>query len=147
MRFSLASLLAIAAVVIPPALHAQGEDAPVSTPPDRPVIAEKPAMTHRPPAGPHVGGTWCGGGFLRGTQLNITQRHHEFEGTLVRGDRTRNVDGSIEGNTLRTSAASSGRAGELVLELLDDKLRIVTAGGPLRLIQGMAFVRGTGSSC
>jgi SAM-dependent methyltransferase len=115
--------------------------------PDKKVGLEKSSKIHLWVVPAKVDGTWCGSGFLRGTQLNLTQRHQEFEGTLVRGDRTRNVDGTIEGSTLRTSAASSGRAGELVLELHDDKLRIVTAGGPLRLIQGMSFFRATGTGC
>ena len=115
--------------------------------PDKQVGLEKSSKVHLWVVPAHVDGTWCGSGLLRGTQLNLTQKHQEFEGTLVRGDRTRNVDGTIEGTTLRTSAASSGRAGELVLELQGDRLRIVTAGGPLTLAQGMSFFRSGRPGC
>ena len=123
-------LLAIAALAIAPALHAQDEESAAS-----------------PPEASRVDGQWCGRGLLRGTTLNLTRRQQEFEGTLVRGDRVRSVEGSIEGMTLRTSAASAGKAGQLVLQLQGDKLRIVTAGGPLSLVQGMSFFRGTGTGC
>ena len=130
MTLSLPRLLALAALAIAPALHAQ-DDESVSA-----------ALDHT-----QIEGHWCGRGLLRGTTLDLTRRHQEFEGRLARGDRTRNVDGTIEGTTLRTSPASAGRAGELVLQLQGDKLRIVTAGGPLSLAQGMSFFRGTGSGC
>ena len=115
--------------------------------PDKQVGLEKSSKVHLWEVPAHVEGTWCGAGFLRGTSLTLTQRFQEFEGKLVRGDRTRNVDGRIEGSTLRTSRESSGRAGELVLELAGERLRIVAAGGPLALIQGMSFVRSSGSGC
>lgn len=130
MTVSLLRLLAVAALAIAPALHAQEEGPPAGS--------SDPAR---------IEGHWCGRGLLRGTTLNLTRHQQEFEGTLVRGDRTRSVDGSIEGTTLRTSAASAGAAGELVLQLQGDLLRIVTAGGPLSLAQGMSFFRGTGSGC
>ena len=130
MTLSPSRLLVLAALAISPALHAQ-DDEPLLTPTEN----------------ARVEGQWCGRGLLRGTTLNLTQRHHEFEGTLVRGDRERNVEGTIEGTMLRTSRASAGRAGELVLQLQGDLLRIVTAGGPLSLVQGMSFFRGTGSGC
>jgi hypothetical protein len=115
--------------------------------PDKQVGLEKSSKVHLWSVPAHVEGTWCGAGFLRGTSLTLKQRFQEFEGTLVRGDRTRNVDGRIEGSTLRTSRESAGRAGELVLELAGERLRIVTAGGPLTLIQGMSFVRASGAGC
>lgn len=121
--------LSLAALVHSPALRAQDEDAAA---PSQPV---------------HVGGLWCGSGFLRGTSLKLTQHRHAFEGTLERGDRVRNVDGRIEGTVLRTSAASAGRAGKLVLNVEGDALRIMEAGGPLALIQGMSFLRAAGSGC
>jgi hypothetical protein len=123
-----ARLLALTFVLPASLLHAQDEATPA-------------------PAPVQVEGRWCGAGFLRGTSLTLSPHSQEFEGTLVRGDRTRNVDGRIDGATLRTSPASAGRAGELVLQLQGDKLRIVTAGGPLVLIQGMSFFRAGGSGC
>jgi hypothetical protein len=122
-------LLMIASLTMAPALHAQQEETTDTTSQAR------------------VDGHWCGRGLLRGTTLNLTRRLDQFEGTLVRGDRVRSVDGSIEGSTLRTSPASAGRAGELVLEVQGDHLRIVTAGGPLSLAQGMSFFRGADSGC
>jgi SAM-dependent methyltransferase len=115
--------------------------------PDKKVGLEKSSKIQLWVVPARVQGQWCGRGFLRGTTLKLTQKHQEFEGTLVRGERTRNVDGKIEGTTLRTSAASSGRAGELVLQLQGEQLRIVTAGGPLTAIQGMSFYRATGGAC
>ena len=115
--------------------------------PDKTVGLEKSSKVHLWTVPAQVEGQWCGSGFLRGTALNLTQHHQEFEGTLVRGNRTRKVDGRIDGATLRTSPASAGRAGELVLRLEGERLRIVTAGGPLALTQGMSFYRASGSGC
>jgi SAM-dependent methyltransferase len=115
--------------------------------PDKKVGIEKSSKIHLWVVPARVEGQWCGAGLLRGTALNLTQHHQEFEGTLVRGDRTRKVDGRIEGTTLRTSAASAGRAGELVLQLQGDRLRIMSAGGPLTLTQGMSFFRASGPGC
>ena len=128
----LAALVAVAAFAASPALRAQDE-APVHP------VADHESGSFQ--------GQWCGRGFLRGTELSLIQHRHEFEGTLVRGERSRKVDGRIEGTMLRTSRASSGRAGELVLQLEGDLLRIVAAGGPLTLAQGMTFARGSGSGC
>lgn len=116
--------------------------------PDKQVGLEKSSKIHLWVVPAQVQGQWCGAGFLRGTSLALTQRYQQFEGALVRGDRTRNIDGRIEGTNLRASRASSGRAGELVLQLQGDRLRIVTAGGPLALAQGMSFFRGgAGAGC
>ncbi|MFC5500558.1 hypothetical protein ACFPOE_23650 [Caenimonas terrae] len=124
-------LLALAILLVSPALRAQG------------VV---PEITAGIPA--QVEGRWCGAGFLSGTILDLIQHYQDFEGMLMRGDRKRPVDGRIEGRILRTSRESSGRAGELVLELDGDRLRIVRAGGPLRPTQGMSFVRaGGGDGC
>ena len=115
--------------------------------PDKQVGMEKSSKVHLWVVPARVDGQWCGAGFLRGTAINLIQRHQEFEGTLVRGERKRKVAGRIEGATLRTSRESAGRAGELVLELQGEKLRIVSAGGPLALAQGMSFSRATGPGC
>jgi hypothetical protein len=123
------------------------EQTTVVSVPDKQVGLEKSSKVHLWVVPARVDGQWCGAGFLRGTGLHLVQRHQEFEGTLVRGDRTRKVDGRIDGTTLRASRESSGRAGELVLELQGEKLRIVSAGGPLALAQGMSFFRATGTGC
>ena len=135
-------LLALAASLIPPSLHAQGEEVPVTAAPDT-----RSGKLHLWSVPAQVEGLWCGAGFLRGTTLALTQRFQEFEGILARGDRKRNVDGLIEGSILRTSRESAGRAGELVLELEGERLRIVTAGCPLRPTQGMSVVRANGGGC
>ena len=115
--------------------------------PDKQVGFEKSSKVHLWAIPAQVDGLWCGAGLLRGTALTLTQRYQEFEGMLVRGERSRKVDGRIEGTTLRTSRESSGRAGELVLEVQGDMLRIITAGGPLTLAQGMSFRRTSGAGC
>ena len=115
--------------------------------PDKQVGLEKSSKVHLWAVPARIDGLWCGAGLLRGTALTLTQRYQEFEGTLVRGERSRKVDGRIEGTTLRTSRESSGRAGELVLEVQGDMLRIITAGGPLTLAQGMSFRRTSGAGC
>ncbi len=125
----------------------KAEQTTVVSVPDKQVGLEKSSKVHLWVVPARVEGQWCGAGFLRGTALNLVQRYQEFEGTLVRGDRTRKVDGRIDGTMLRTSRESSGRAGELVLELQGEKLRIIAAGGPLALAQGMSFFRATGPGC
>ncbi|MEO8655396.1 MAG: hypothetical protein ABI409_14820 [Ramlibacter sp.] len=91
-----------------------------------------------------VSGLWCGEGLLREASLQLAQHRQEFDGTLMHRQRSRHVEGSIEGNTLRTMA---GKAGELVLQLQGGRLRIVTAAGPLALAQGMGFRRAAGERC
>ena len=115
--------------------------------PDKKVGMEKSSKVHLWVVPARVEGQWCGNGLLRGTALQLAQKYQQFEGTLVRGDRIRKVDGRVEGDMLRTSAASAGRAGELVLRLEGERLRIVTAGGPLVLAQGMSFHRASGAGC
>ncbi|GAC1389692.1 MAG: hypothetical protein NVSMB34_01670 [Variovorax sp.] len=135
MTFALSRLPALCALVLlcgTSALHAQDEA------PSHHAATSEPASFQ---------GHWCGRGFLSGTALSLTQHRHEFEGTLVRGDRSRKVDGRIEGTMLHTSRASSGRAGELVLQIEGDLLRIVAAGGPLTLARGMTFARASGPGC
>jgi hypothetical protein len=91
-----------------------------------------------------VSGLWCGEGLLREASLQLAQHQQEFDGTLMHRQRSRHVEGSIEGDTLRTMA---GKAGELVLQLQGARLRIVTAAGPLALAQGMGFRRAAGERC
>ena len=91
-----------------------------------------------------VGGLWCGEGLLRGASIELVQRHQEFDGTLRHRQRSRPLEGHIEGNTLRTPG---GRAGELVLEVQGAQMRILQAGGPLALARGMSFRRASGGQC
>jgi hypothetical protein len=91
-----------------------------------------------------VAGLWCGEGLLHEARLELAQHYQEFDGTLRHRQRSRHVEGSIEGNILRTPG---GSAGELVLEVQGVHLRIRTAGGPLALAQGMGFRRAVGEHC
>ena len=95
-----------------------------------------------PPA--QVSGLWCGEGLLREVRLELAQHQQDFDGTLMHRQRSRHVEGRIEGNTLRTPG---GKAGELVLQVQGGHLRILAAGGPLALAQGMGFRRAAGEHC
>ena len=106
------------------------------------LCATAPVARAAPPA--QVAGLWCGEGLLHEASLVLAQHRQEFDGTLMHRQRSRHVEGSIEGNTLRTMA---GKAGELVLQLRGGRLQIVTAAGPLALAQGMGFRRAAGERC
>jgi len=112
--------------------------------PDKKVGLEKSSRVHLWIVPAKVQGLWCGAGLLHGTSLQITQRYQEFEGTLAHRQRSRPVEGRIEGATLRMPAR---RAGELVLEADGDELRVTAAAGPLAMAQGQAFRRAATNSC
>ncbi|HSV34079.1 MAG TPA: methyltransferase domain-containing protein [Ramlibacter sp.] len=112
--------------------------------PDKQVGLEKSSKVHLWVVPARVDGLWCGAGLLQGSSLRIAQRHQEFEGTLALRHRSRELKGRIEGTALRIPA---GRAGELVLGAEGAQLRVVTAGGPLTLAQGMHFTRAAGPAC
>jgi len=106
------------------------------------LCAVAPAAQATAPA--QLSGLWCGEGLLHEARLELAQHQQEFDGTLMHRQRSRHVEGSIEGNILRTMA---GKAGELVLEVQGGRLRILAAGGPLALAQGMGFRRAEGGRC
>jgi SAM-dependent methyltransferase len=112
--------------------------------PDKKVGLEKSSKVHLWIVPARVQGLWCGAGLLRGASLKLDQRYQVFAGTLNFGQRSRPLEGRIEGAVLRTPG---GRAGELVLQMAGDELRIASAGGPLGLAQGQAFKRATGQTC
>lgn len=112
--------------------------------PDKKIGLERSSKVHLWVVPARVDGLWCGAGLLRGTSLQLTQRYQEFEGTLRFRERSRPLQGRIEGRTLRTPG---GRAGELVLEAGEDRLRIAQAAGPLALATGQFFVRPQGPEC
>jgi hypothetical protein len=112
--------------------------------PDKKVGLDKSSKVHLWVVPARVDGWWCGAGLLRGTRLQLSQHYQEFEGTLYFRERSRALQGRIDGRTLRTPG---GRAGELVLELEDRQLRMVQAAGPLTLAVGQSFVRAKGSDC
>lgn len=112
--------------------------------PSQKVSLDKAGKVHLRVVPAQVSGLWCGEGLLREASIQLAQHYQEFDGTLMHRQRSRHVEGSIEGNILRTMA---GKAGELVLEVQGAHLRILTAGGPLALAQGMGFRRAAGERC
>ena len=96
-------------------------------------------------AAPRFDGLWCGTGLLSDFSLKLRQLSVEHvEGTLMRRDRARTIEGSIKGNTLHTE---STRYGSLVLEAAGGELRILGGDGPLALARGNAFLRAPGTAC
>ncbi|MBA3771664.1 MAG: class I SAM-dependent methyltransferase [Ramlibacter sp.] len=112
--------------------------------PDKKVGLEKSSKVHLWLVPAKVDGLWCGAGLLTGTRLQLSQRYQEIEGTLAHRQRSRKIEGRLEGATLRVLG---GRAGELVLEVAGDGLRITAAGGPLTLAQGQVFKRAAADGC
>ncbi len=112
--------------------------------PNKVVGFEKSSKIHLWTVPARVDGLWCAAGLLRGASIRLTQKFQTFEGTLGWRDRTRDLVGTINGTELRVPAGSSG---ELVLQALDNTLRITTAQGNLALVQGQTFTRATGASC
>ena len=112
--------------------------------PDKQVGLDKSSKVHLWVVPAKADGLWCGAGPLSGTSLRLAQRYQEFEATLNYRQRSRKLEGRIEGATLRTLA---GRAGELTLDVKDDELQIASAEGPLGLAQGQVFRRTTAPSC
>jgi SAM-dependent methyltransferase len=112
--------------------------------PDKKVGLEKSSKVHLWVVPAKSEGLWCGAGLLRGTSLQVTQRYQAFEATLNHRQRSRKLEGRIEGATLRTLA---GRAGDLALDVKGDELHIASAEGPLGLAQGQVFKRTTAPSC
>lgn len=89
-------------------------------------------------------GLWCGTGLLHEFSLQLTQQRQEVQGTLVRRDRRRELEGQIEGATLHTQ---STRHGSLVLERAGDELRVTGGEGLLAMARGATFQRASGSAC
>jgi SAM-dependent methyltransferase len=112
--------------------------------PDKKVGSERTSKVHLWVVPAKVSGLWCGEGLLQGASLELAQRFQEFSGTLMHRQRSRSLEGRIEGNTLRSVA---GKAGELVLAVQGAQLRILSAGGPLALAQGMGFRRAANDRC
>ncbi|HWI84055.1 hypothetical protein [Ramlibacter sp.] len=89
-------------------------------------------------------GLWCGTGLLRDFSLRLTQQRQDVQGTLVRRDRVREIEGRVEGSTLHTQ---STKVGSLLLERAGDELRVTGGDGPLSLARGATFQRAPGSAC
>lgn len=96
-------------------------------------------------AGPAFDGLWCGQGMLHDFSLKLKQLGtQQVEGTLMRRDRTRQIEGNVTGNTLRTEAT---KYGSLVLEATGGELKIMGGDGALALARGNAFRRASGVAC
>jgi SAM-dependent methyltransferase len=112
--------------------------------PNKAVGFEKSSKIHLWTVPARVEGLWCAAGLLRGASIRLTQKYQAFEGVLGWRDRTRDLAGTINGTELRVPA---GNSGELVLQVLENTLRITTAQGNLALVQGQNFTRAAGASC
>ena len=112
--------------------------------PNKVVGFEKSSKIHLWTVPARVDGLWCAAGLLRGASIRLTQKYQAFEGTLAWRDRTRDLSGAISGTELRVPA---GNSGDLVLQAIDNTLRIITAQGNLALVQGQSFTRATGAAC
>jgi SAM-dependent methyltransferase len=112
--------------------------------PDKKVGLEKSSKVHLWVVPAKVEGLWCAEGMLRGASLRLSQHYQEFDGTLMYRTRSRPLTGRIDGITLRSVTE---KAGELLLQIVDDRLRIVAAGGPLALARGGTFVRALAGGC
>lgn len=89
-------------------------------------------------------GLWCGTGLLHEFSLRLTQQQQDVQGTLARRDRVREIEGRVDGGTLRTQ---NTKVGSLVLERAGDELRITGGEGPIALARGATFQRAAAGSC
>ena len=112
--------------------------------PDKKIGLEKSSKVHLWIVPANVAGTWCGSGLLRGTQIKLEQQFQEFRGTLMRGERVRQLDGTIVGDSLQPSSKSAAQLG---LKVQGNLLRIASAQGNLALLQGASFTRTSAASC
>lgn len=90
------------------------------------------------------GGLWCGTGLLHEFSLQLSQQQQDVQGTLVRRERRRELEGHVEGATLHTQAT---RHGSLVLERAGDELRVTGGDGLLAMARGATFQRASGGAC
>jgi len=112
--------------------------------PNKVVGLEKSSRVHLWTVPARVDGLWCATGLLRGAGIKLTQKYQTFEGTLAWRERTRALAGKINGTELRIPAGSSG---DLVLQVSDNSLHVITAHGNMALVQGQTFTRTLGASC
>lgn len=112
--------------------------------PDKAVGREKSSMVYLWLVPARVEGLWCGTGLLRTAALELSQRYQMVAGTLMHRNRSRPLEGRLQGATLR---ATAGRHGELVLDASGNELRITSAQGALVLAQDQTFRRAAGPGC
>lgn len=89
-------------------------------------------------------GLWCGTGLLHEFSLQLSQQQHDVQGTLVRRERRRQLEGRVEGESLHTL---STRHGSLVLQRAGDELRVTGGDGLLAMARGASFQRASGAAC
>lgn len=89
-------------------------------------------------------GLWCGIGLLHEFSLHLSQQQHDVQGTLVRRERRRELEGRVDGGTLHTQATKHG---SLVLERAGNELRVTGGDGLLAMVRGAAFQRASGAAC
>lgn len=112
--------------------------------PDKQIGLDKFSRVHLWVVPEHFDGLWCGTGLLHEFSLRLAQEHQLVHGTLVRRDRVREIEGRIEGATLRTQ---STRIGSLVLERAGNELRVAGGEGPIALARGATFRLAGGTGC
>lgn len=89
-------------------------------------------------------GLWCGTGLLHEFRLHLSQQQQDVQGTLVRRERRRELEGRVDGATLHTQATKHG---SLVLERAGDELRVTGGDGLLAMARGATFQRASGAAC
>lgn len=89
-------------------------------------------------------GLWCGTGLLHEFSLHLSQQQQDVQGTLVRRERRRELEGRVDGATLHTQATKHG---SLVLERAGDELRVTDGDGLLAMARGATFQRASGATC
>lgn len=89
-------------------------------------------------------GLWCGTGLLHEFSLRLFQQQQNVQGTLVRHERRRDLEGRVEGASLLTQ---STKHGSLVLERAGDELRVTGGDGLLAMARGATFQRASGAAC
>jgi SAM-dependent methyltransferase len=111
--------------------------------PDKVVGREKSSKVHLWVVPAQVQGLWCGTGPLRGSALDFSQRYQAVSGTLNHRQRSRAVEGRLQGASVSVAA---GRNAELGLQVQGDEMRVTAAQGDLALARGHAFRRAAAGS-
>ena len=106
--------------------------------PEKAVGLEKSSKVHLWVVPARVHGLWCGTGLLRGSALELSQRHQRVDGTLTYRNRSRTIEARIQGASL---SVAPGRGGEMGLEVQGDEMRITAAQGDLAAARGQFFKR------
>jgi SAM-dependent methyltransferase len=108
--------------------------------PDKKVGREKSSKIHLWTVPARVEGTWCGQGEARAARLQIRQRHQMLGGTVSNGDRSKPLDGRLEGTRIRASMA-------MVLAQDGRSIRVPSGDVATGLAPGARFVRAGGGGC